>query len=319
MFQITKRSSIQRLIALTLALFLCVTVIPVYAANVEFGVRYSETDDEAIEITPISQIATLVKCKAGTKSVQLNHICNSGFAIILDYSQSVYSIDPMDLMGNGSPANNASCYSNGWWSLDLENHFSTGLSSISGESFYNSTATYYGAVVWDENGDFVCRIIFQVGGTDESPIPTDGLETAINDAKALDASNYYTSDDRYNAKFDKTSTNGFWNDLQTEILSAEAIKENPKSEDEVSDATDALSEAVANLIPIGQINPTNLYETIERCKKSNDDLKGYNDKTVNAYRTALTEANAYLDALFQKDAETGKVEPTTENLSLIHI
>lgn len=217
-------------------------------------------------------------------------------------------------MGNGSPANNASCYSNGWWSLDLENHFSTGLSSISGESFYNSTATYYGAVVWDENGDFVCRIIFQVGGTDESPIPTDGLETAINDAKALDASNYYTSDDRYNAKFDKTSTNGFWNDLQTEILSAEAIKENPKSEDEVSDATDALSEAVANLIPIGQINPTNLYETIERCKKSNDDLKGCTEKTVNAYRTALTEANAYLDALFQKNAE-GVVEPTTENVT----
>lgn len=217
-------------------------------------------------------------------------------------------------MGNGSPANNASCYSNGWWSLDLENHFSTGLSSISGESFYNSTATYYGAVVWDENGNFVCRIIFQVGGTDESPIPTDGLETAINDAKALDASNYYTSDDRYNAKFDKTSTNGFWNDLQTEILSAEAIKENPTSEDEVNDAIDALGEAVANLIPIGQINPTNLYETIERCKKSNDALKGYNDKTVNAYRTALTEANAYLDALFQKNAE-GIVEPTTENVA----
>ena len=64
---------------------------------------------------------------------------------------------------------------------------------------------------------------------------------------------------------------------------------------------------MANLIPIGQINPTNLYETIERCKKSNDDLKGYNDKTVNAYRTALTEANAYLDALFQKDAETGRL------------
>lgn len=218
-------------------------------------------------------------------------------------------------MGNGSPANNASCYSNGWWSLDLENHFSTGLSSISGESFYNSTATYYGAVVWNENGDFVCRIIFQVGGTDESPIPTDELETAINGAKALDASNYYTSDDRYNAKFDKTSTNGFWNDLQAEILSAEAIKDNPKSEDEVSDAINALGEAVANLIPIGQINPTNLYETIERCKKSNDDLKGYNDKTVNAYRTALTEANAYLDSLFQKNDETGKVEPTTENVA----
>ena len=72
---------------------------------------------------------------------------------------------------------------------------------------------------------------------------------------------------------------------------------------------------MANLIPIGQINPTNLYETIERCKKSNDDLKGYNDKTVNAYRTALPEANAYLESLFQKNDETGMVERTTENVA----
>ena len=71
---------------------------------------------------------------------------------------------------------------------------------------------------------------------------------------------------------------------------------------------------MANLIPAEQINPTNLYETIERCKKSNDALKGCTEKTVNAYRTALTEANAYLDALFQKNAE-GVVEPTAENVA----
>ena len=168
--------------------------------------------------------------------------------------------------------------------------------------------------MWLYNGDcdVYHRIYFEIAGTSTTTIDTSSLETAINDAKALDASNFYTSDDRYNAKFDINSTNGFWNDLQAEILSAEAIKENPKSEDEVSDATDALSEAVANLIPIGQINPTNLYETIERCKKYNDDLNGYTEKTANAYRTALTEANAYLDSLFQKNAE-GVVEPTTEN------
>ena len=288
---------------------------PIHAASITFGVRYSETDtdSESIEIVSVSAKVSLVKCKSGTKSIQLYHVCDDDFKAIASFRYN-YLIDPEDVTEEGEPTN-PDCYSNGWWSLDLENHFAEGLESISNQSFYTPGATYYGMWLYNGDCDVYHRIYFEIAGTATPTIDTSSLETAINDAKALDASNYYTSNDRYNAKFDKTSTNGFWNDLQAEVLSAEAIKDNPKSEDEVSDAINALGEAVANLIPIGQINPTNLYETIERCKKSNDDLKGYNDKTVNAYRTALTEANAYLDSLFQKNDETGTIEPTAENVA----
>lgn len=142
------------------------------------------------------------------------------------------------------------------------------------------------------------------------------LAAKITEAAKKSSSNCKTEDDRYNAGTKAVSENGFWSDFQTALTSAKSVNDDANAtQQQVDSALEALNAAMANLIPIGQINPTNLYETIERCKKSNDALKGYNDKTVNAYRTALTEANAYLDALFQKDAETGKVEPTTENVA----
>lgn len=140
------------------------------------------------------------------------------------------------------------------------------------------------------------------------------LTEKITEAEGKNASNCKTENDRYNAGTKAVSEKGFWSDFQAALSSAKSVNENPAAtRQQVDSALEALTAAMANLIPIGQINPTNLYETIERCKKSNDELKGCTEKTVNAYRTALTEANAYLDALFQKNAE-GVVEPTAENV-----
>ena len=141
------------------------------------------------------------------------------------------------------------------------------------------------------------------------------LTEKITEAKNKNSNNCKTENDRYNAGTKAVSEKGFWSDFQTALTSAKSVNENTAAtQQQVDSALEALTAAMANLIPAEQINPTNLYETIERCKKSNDDLKGCTEKTVNAYRTALTEANAYLDALFQKNAE-GIVEPTTENVA----
>lgn len=151
----------------------------------------------------------------------------------------------------------------------------------------------------------------------EKPASLDktGLASKITEAEGKNASNYKIEDDRYNAGTKAVSENGFWSDFQTALTSAKSVNGDANAtQTEVDSALETLNATMANLIPIGQINPTNLYETIERCKKSNDDLKGCTEKTVNAYRTALTEANAYLDALFQKNAE-GVVEPTAENVA----
>lgn len=209
-----------------------------------------------------------------------------------------------------------------------------------GQTLYNSVSNSFSAETkekLDENADKTCfywytsswKGVTEVYGLlviewpNGSIKPADladksTLKTTIDTAKEKEQGDYYGSDGRYNAKTKAISEN-FWTDFQTALSEAEEIYDDEaltKDEQEtVDNAVAALTTAMANLIPIGQINPTNLYETIERCKKSNDDLKGYNDKTVNAYRTALTEANAYLESLFQKNDETGKVEPTTENVA----
>lgn len=208
-----------------------------------------------------------------------------------------------------------------------------------GQTLYNSVSNSFSAETkekLDENADKTCfywytsswKGVTEVYGLlviewpNGSIKPADladksTLKTTIDTAKEKEQGDYYGSDGRYNAKTKAISEN-FWTDFQTALSEAEEIYDDEaltKDEQEtVDNAVAALTTAMANLIPIGQINPTNLYETIERCKKSNDDLKGCTEKTVNAYRTALTEANAYLDALFQKNAE-GIVEPTTENVA----
>lgn len=180
----------------------------------------------------------------------------------------------------------------------------------------DSAATYACIHVTDPDVNYVLRLMIKIGGTNGSSTIKTDLAAKITEAEGKTASSYKTENDRYNAGTKAVSENGFWSDFQAALSSARSVNGDVNAaQPEVDSALKTLNAAMANLIPIGQINPTNLYETIERCKKSDDDLKGYNDKTVNAYRTALTEANAYLDALFQKDAETGKIEPTTENVA----
>ena len=158
-------------------------------------------------------------------------------------------------------------------------------------------------------------VLVQIKKAVSAPVNKSDLATKITEAEGKNASNCKTEDDRYNAGTKAVSEKGFWSDFQTALTSAKSVNENANAaQADVDSALEALTATMANLIPAEQINPTNLYETIERCKKSNDALKGYNDKTVNAYRTALTEANAYLDSLFQKNAE-GVVEPTAENVA----
>lgn len=215
----------------------------------------------------------------------------------------------------------------------------TGGSITRNSTNFEKTAAYFqkeksniSAVTFSEQSDYLlCRLTefdwvvtfmpvtvgyILIAWEKAASVDKTALDTKITEAESKNASNCKTEDDRYNAGTKAVSENGFWSDFQTALTSAESVNNSAAAtQDQVDSALETLTAAMANLIPIGQINPTNLYETIERCKKSNDDLKGYNDKTVNAYRTALTEANAYLESLFQKNDETGKVEPTTENVA----
>ena len=214
----------------------------------------------------------------------------------------------------------------------------TGGSITRNSTNFKKTATYFqkeksniSAVTFSEQSDYLlCRLTefdwvvtfapvtvgyILIAWEKAASVDKTALDTKITEAENKNSSNCKTEKDRYNAGTKAVSEKGFWSDFQTALTSAKSVNENTAAtQQQVDSALGALTATMANLIPIGQINPTNLYETIERCKKSNDALKGCTEKTVNAYRTALTEANAYLDALFQKNAE-GIVEPTTENVA----
>ena len=214
----------------------------------------------------------------------------------------------------------------------------TGGSITRNSTNFEKTAAYFqkeksniSAVTFSEQSDYLlCRLTefdwvvtfmpvtvgyILIAWEKAASVDKTALDTKITEAESKNSSNCKTENDRYNAGTKAVSEKGFWSDFQTALTSAKSVNENTAAtQQQVDSALEALTATMANLIPAEQINPTNLYETIERCKKSNDDLKGCTEKTVNAYRTALTEANAYLDSLFQKNDETGKIEPTAENV-----
>lgn len=206
----------------------------------------------------------------------------------------------------------------------------TGGSITRNSTNFEKTATYFqkeksniSAVTFSEQSDYLlCRLTefdwvvtfapvtvgyILIVWEKAASVDKTALDTKITEAESKNASNCKTEDDRYNAGTKAVSENGFWSDFQTALTSAESVNNSAAAtQDQVDSALETLTAAMANLIPIGQINPTNLYETIERCKKYNDDLNGYTEKTANAYRTALTEANAYLASLFDENGATAE-------------
>lgn len=147
----------------------------------------------------------------------------------------------------------------------------------------------------------------------EKPASADktSLVARITEAESADASSYKTENDRYNARTKAVSANGFWSDFQAALTSAKSVNANTAVlQAQVDSALATLTDAMANLIPADQINPTVLYETIEQYKAYEDKLSRYTEKSANGYRTALAEANAYLASLFDESGD-----PAAENVN----
>lgn len=146
------------------------------------------------------------------------------------------------------------------------------------------------------------------------------LEAAL---KKVPTTGYYKEDDRFNGK--TVSEKGFWNEMQAVVKAAQDVYDDPNAgTDEVSKATEsldttdknsALSQAIANLIPTSQVNPTGLYETLNLY--SAEDAKDYSLDSWTAFARKRDEAQKLLDSLFTKD-EKGNVIATEENDSDKH-
>lgn len=74
---------------------------------------------------------------------------------------------------------------------------------------------------------------------------------------------YYHENDKFNGK--TSSANGFWKDMCTALNTAVSVTNDKYvSEDAVKAATDNLTAAIANLIPVSQANTTALYEALPK-------------------------------------------------------
>lgn len=140
------------------------------------------------------------------------------------------------------------------------------------------------------------------------------LQKAIQSAPTAEDTLYFHENDRYNGSI--TSKNSFWTDMQMALSAAKEVDSNAvATQNAIDNAAETLRQAIANLIPTSQVNPTGLYETLNQY--ADEDEKGYSVSSWTAFVRKRDEAQKLLDSLFTKDAD-GNVTATDENSSAKH-
>ena len=163
-------------------------------------------------------------------------------------------------------------------------------------------------------------IFIQIATPEEQPVDKNDLKTAID--SALPTSGYYTENDRWNGRI--SSEKGFWQDLKNIVDVADGVYQNERAtQDEVDAALAALNAAlpgaIANLIPLENVNATALYEALHAdwCWYYNElrlgdgtpvSVKNCTALTWGAYEAAKAAGQTLLGTLYDADGNA-----TSEN------
>ena len=156
-------------------------------------------------------------------------------------------------------------------------------------------------------------IFIQIATPEEQPVDKNDLKTAID--SALPTSGYYTENDRWNGRI--SSEKGFWQDLKNIVDVADGVYQNERAtQDEVDAALAALNAAlpgaIANLIPLENVNATALYEALHAdwCWYYNElrlgdgtpvSAENCTALTWDAYEAAKTAGQSLLRTLYDAD------------------
>ena len=177
----------------------------------------------------------------------------------------------------------------------------------------NSVMLLVYAYCWsDEKEDtpYAGYIIIEcVDDTPDTPdANTTNLQETVKKVTDENADNFYHSGDRWNGRH--WSKGGFWADMQPALTTAQNLIANPKVEQSVvDDANTALSDKIAELIPITEANSTALYETVNTTWRwRQGELSGTTGTPVSAdnctaitwdaYEAAWAAAKTLLDSLY---------------------
>ena len=128
---------------------------------------------------------------------------------------------------------------------------------------------------------------------------TTELAAEVSKVTGEHADDWYRTNDRYNGKI--TSANGFWNDLQTPLTTAQTIIKDGGSQNYISTVTRQLQDAIANLIPKTEVNATVLYEAWQSAK--GEQSSNYSEVTWTPFEAARTAAKELLDKLYDENGD----------------
>ena len=120
-------------------------------------------------------------------------------------------------------------------------------------------------------------------------INKDELAKAIDSAPSAEDTTYYHTNDRWNGKI--YTKESFWDIMRKIVDSAQAVYDNELArQKEVNEAAKSLDQAIANLIPREQVNPTGLYEEVNKYYRwiSDKSVKG----EVSAEYTGINKVTA---------------------------
>ena len=139
---------------------------------------------------------------------------------------------------------------------------------------------------------------------------TTELAAEVSKVTGEHTDDWYHTNDRYNGK--ETSTNGFWNDLQSPLATAQAILSSGGSDSYISETTQQLRDAIERLIPIDNVNATLLYENLnsdwfwwnsELDSETGTPVSADNCTAITwyAYEQAKADGQTLLDSLYDDE------------------
>ncbi|GMQ62984.1 S-layer homology domain-containing protein [Vallitalea maricola] len=153
-------------------------------------------------------------------------------------------------------------------------------------------------------------LVINVNSTGSGTTDKTILQNTINNAPTT---GYYTSEDRFNGTDYIGKQNSLWSIYQTVLNNAKSIvSNNGSTQVDIDTATTNLQSAINNLIPITNVNPTLLYETVNDAENTYKDSSIYTAKSWSAYQSALNNAKTVLTSLYIQDGED-KGKPTDIN------
>ena len=205
-------------------------------------------------------------------------------------------------------------YKDGIYSIELDSPIDENtFHRFFPEQIFDSTAKYYQINIskFFDNIDsakenyaqyFIVSVcLVKVGGQETVQVDKSILSEKVRTAPKSSEGKYYQTDDRFNGV--TTSQVGFWEEYSQNLEMAEKVlADKVATQESVNSAVNDLSNAIDNLIPIDQINPTALYETLQTYSREYyQDASAYTEATWKPFNTARMTAQELLDSLYDSD------------------